>query len=96
MASLTVRVTSAVSVDIAGPGFINLKLSDAALAARGNEIAGDERLGAERVAEVRRVMVDYGETNVAKPMHVGHLRSSIIGEAIKRIHMSDSVSSLFA
>ena len=73
------------SVEIAGPGFINLRTSDAALAERAEAIAADERAGAERVAEPRRVVVDYGGPNVAKPMHVGHLRSSIIGEALKRL-----------
>jgi len=73
------------SVEIAGPGFINLKLSDDALSARGAEIAADPRAGAEILAEPRRVLVDYGGPNVAKPMHVGHLRASIIGESIKRV-----------
>jgi arginyl-tRNA synthetase len=74
------------AVEIAGPGFINLKLTDAALSARAQAIADDPRLGAEVVARPRRVLVDYGGPNVAKPMHVGHLRASIIGEAIKRIY----------
>ena len=73
------------SVEIAGLGFINLRVSNAALANRVNEIAGDRRAGASRVSEPRRVIVDYGGPNVAKPMHVGHLRASIIGESIKRI-----------
>ncbi|MFN3511678.1 MAG: arginine--tRNA ligase [Phenylobacterium sp.] len=74
------------SVEIAGPGFINLRLSDAALSERAGEIAADPRLGAELVDLPRRILVDYGGPNVAKPMHVGHLRSSIIGESIKRIY----------
>ncbi|MEO6339266.1 MAG: arginine--tRNA ligase [Caulobacteraceae bacterium] len=73
------------SIDIAGPGFINLKVSDAALSQRAREIAQDARLGATPAAQVRRVVIDYGGPNVAKPMHVGHLRGSIIGEALKRI-----------
>jgi arginyl-tRNA synthetase len=73
------------TVEVAGPGFINFKLSDDALAARANEIANDLRTGADPVANPRRVMVDYGGPNVAKPMHVGHLRASIIGESLKRI-----------
>lgn len=72
-------------VEVAGPGFINLRVSEATLAARAEAIAADERAGAERVAAPRRVVVDYGGPNVAKPMHVGHLRSSIIGESIKRL-----------
>ena len=74
------------AVEIAGPGFINLKLTDHALSERAQAIAADPRLGAERVATPRRVLVDYGGPNVAKPMHVGHLRASIIGEAIKRLY----------
>ncbi|HEY5409341.1 MAG TPA: arginine--tRNA ligase [Caulobacteraceae bacterium] len=73
------------SVEIAGLGFINLRVSNAALANRVNEIAGDARSGAGKVEHSRRVIVDYAGPNVAKPMHVGHLRSSIIGESIKRI-----------
>jgi len=73
-------------VGIAGPGFINIKVAGAALSARANAIAGDERAGSERVPAPRRVLVDYGGPNVAKEMHVGHLRASIIGESIKRIY----------
>jgi arginyl-tRNA synthetase len=73
------------SVEIAGLGFINLRVSNAALANRVNEVAGDPRSGAGQVESPRRVIVDYGGPNVAKPMHVGHLRASIIGESIKRI-----------
>ena len=71
--------------EVAGPGFINLTVSEAALSARANELAADERAGVGRVATPRRVLVDYGGPNVAKEMHVGHLRASIIGESIKRL-----------
>ena len=74
------------AVEIAGPGFINLTLSDEALTDRAREIAADSRLGAEHVDTPRRVVIDYAGPNVAKPMHVGHIRASIIGEAIKRIY----------
>jgi arginyl-tRNA synthetase len=74
------------TVDIAGPGFINMKMADATLATRADEIAADPRSGAETVQAARKVIVDYGGPNVAKPMHVGHLRASIIGESIKRIY----------
>ncbi|HEV2530280.1 arginine--tRNA ligase [Phenylobacterium sp.] len=74
------------SVEVAGPGFINMRASDAALSGRADEIAADPRAGAERVAHPRRVIVDYGGPNVAKPMHVGHLRASIIGESVKRLY----------
>lgn len=71
-------------VSLAGPGFINLTLTDAFLAERMNAIAADPRLGVP-VAEERVVVLDYGGPNVAKPMHVGHLRASIIGESLKRL-----------
>ena len=74
------------SVEVAGPGFINLKVADATLAARSAEVAGDrEHSGASTVAAPRKVVIDYAGPNVAKPMHVGHLRSSIIGESLKRL-----------
>jgi arginyl-tRNA synthetase len=73
------------AVEIAGPGFINLVLTDAELTRRAQEIAADPRLGATVTETPRRVVVDYGGPNVAKPMHVGHLRASIIGESIKRL-----------
>ncbi|MBN8528061.1 MAG: arginine--tRNA ligase [Caulobacterales bacterium] len=74
------------SVEVAGPGFINLKVSDQALAARATEAADDAvHAGASMVAAPRKVMIDYAGPNVAKPMHVGHLRSSIIGESLKRL-----------
>ncbi len=73
-------------VEVAGPGFINFKLTDAALAERAATVAADaERAGAAAVATPRRVIIDYAGPNVAKPMHVGHLRSSIIGESLKRL-----------
>jgi len=72
-------------VEVAGPGFINLKVSLAALSARADALAADDRTGAMTVDRRRRVLVDYGGPNVAKEMHVGHLRASIIGEAVKRI-----------
>lgn len=73
------------SIDIAGPGFINMRVAPETLTGRTRAIAADVRAGAPTVAEPRRVMVDYGGPNVAKPMHVGHLRASIIGESLKRL-----------
>lgn len=74
------------SVEVAGPGFINLKLSDAALSQRAAEVAADAVLaGASLNTPSRKVVIDYAGPNVAKPMHVGHLRSSIIGESLKRL-----------
>jgi arginyl-tRNA synthetase len=72
-------------VEIAGPGFINLDLTDAALAERAGIVAKDERLGAPEIGSGRTVVIDYGGPNVAKPMHVGHLRSAIIGDSLKRL-----------
>ena len=74
------------SVEVAGPGFVNLRVTDSALGARAAEIAADPRAGASPVEIPRRVLVDYGGPNVAKEMHVGHLRASIIGESVKRLY----------
>ena len=73
------------SVDIAGPGFLNFVLSEAALSDRANAIAGDPRLGAPHVAQQRKVIIDFGGPNVAKEMHIGHLRTAVIGESLKRV-----------
>ncbi len=73
------------SDELAGLGFINIRVASATLSERVNEILRDERLGAQTVPAPQRVMIDYGGPNVAEPMHVGHLRSSIIGESVKRI-----------
>jgi arginyl-tRNA synthetase len=70
---------------IAGPGFLNYSVTEAALTQRAQDIANDPRAGAHLVEQQRKVIVDYGGPNVAKGMHVGHLRASIIGESIKRI-----------
>lgn len=72
-------------VDIAGPGFINFHLTDAFLAQQVQAQATDEHLGLVQASPAQRVVVDYGGPNVAKEMHVGHLRSAIIGDAIVRV-----------
>ncbi|MBO5616902.1 MAG: arginine--tRNA ligase [Pseudobutyrivibrio sp.] len=67
------------------PGFINMNLSDEFIAGFVSGMAADtERFGVDKVATPKKVMIDYGGPNVAKPLHVGHLRSAIIGESIKR------------
>jgi arginyl-tRNA synthetase len=72
-------------IDIAGPGFINLTLTDDALKNYVSSIVVDPRCGAEPIAQGENIVLDYGGPNVAKAMHVGHLRSSIIGDSIRRI-----------
>jgi arginyl-tRNA synthetase len=72
------------SPEVAGPGFINLRLKDAFLAEQVAKIAGDDRLGVQPATTPRHVIVDFSSPNVAKPMHVGHLRSTVIGDAICR------------
>lgn len=72
-------------VEIAGPGFINLTLTDEALKNHIGSIINDLRCGADKTAHGENVVLDYGGPNVAKAMHVGHLRSSIIGDSIRRI-----------
>ena len=67
------------------PGFINLKTNPAAVADYLNQMEADEKLGAEEVENPKTIVIDYGGPNVAKPLHVGHLRSAIIGESVKRI-----------
>ena len=67
------------------PGFINLKVSEEFLADYLREMENDEKLGADTAKEPKTIVIDYGGPNVAKPLHVGHLRSAIIGESIKRI-----------
>jgi arginyl-tRNA synthetase len=83
------------SCEVAGPGFINIKLSAAGLAARAEAIAADERAGAQRVQTPRKVVMDFGGWNVAKEMHIGHLRSTVIGDSLQRLFrfMGDAVTS---
>jgi arginyl-tRNA synthetase len=72
-------------VEVAGPGFINLDVTDDALSARAAMLTGDAHLGAPRAGEGRSLVIDFGGPNVAKPMHVGHLRSAIIGDSLQRL-----------
>lgn len=72
-------------VSLAGPGFVNLTLTDEALARFLRDAASGERLGCDPVAAPEIVLIDFGGPNVAKAMHVGHLRSSIIGDCLQRL-----------
>jgi arginyl-tRNA synthetase len=72
-------------LELAGPGFINLDLSDAWLGAQARTALADGRCGLP-LLDGQKVLLDYGGPNVAKPLHVGHLRSAIIGDSLKRLH----------
>ncbi len=73
------------TADIAGPGFINFRILPAAYAARTAALIRDERLGVPATGTGKTVVVDFSAPNVAKPMHVGHIRSTIIGDSLARI-----------
>ena len=70
---------------VAGAGFINFTLRPGAVAEKTMELLRDQRLGVAEVTSPRRIVIDFGSPNVAKPMHVGHIRSTVLGDALARI-----------
>ena len=72
-------------VSAVSPGFLNMKVKEAFVRDYLREMSGSEKFGLAKPEKSKKIIIDYGGPNVAKPLHVGHLRSAIIGESIKRI-----------
>ncbi|WP_084420069.1 arginine--tRNA ligase [Henriciella litoralis] len=81
-------------VDVAGPGFLNITVSSAALSQQAEHIRKDEKAGGGSLEKTEKVVIDFGGPNVAKPMHVGHLRSAVIGDTLCRLfrYLGDDVT----
>ncbi|MCB1680767.1 MAG: arginine--tRNA ligase [Alphaproteobacteria bacterium] len=75
-------------LSVGGPGFINITVADGFIGSHLTDLAGDQKEGVPKLAKGETVIIDYGGPNVAKAMHVGHLRSSIIGDALRRMMLA--------
>ena len=73
------------SAEVAGPGFINIRLNDQALLARANRVLQDPRSLIPPASQARKIVVDHSSPNLAKEMHVGHLRGTVIGDCLSRV-----------
>lgn len=71
--------------EVAAPGFLNFTVTDGEFSVLLKELLNDPRCGVDKTEEPRKIVIDYGGPNIAKPLHVGHLRSAVIGEALKRL-----------
>ncbi|HOW96683.1 MAG TPA: arginine--tRNA ligase [Kiritimatiellia bacterium] len=80
------RPEAVAKAEVAGPGFVNLFLDPAWMAGRLEQLGDDPRLGVPGPGRGRTVVIDYSSPNVAKPMHIGHIRSTVIGNALDRLH----------
>lgn len=82
-------------IEAAGPGFLNIRVSNDVLSERASTIALDKMAGATRAHDAEKLILDFGGANVAKPMHVGHLRTAVIGDTLQRIFrfLGDDVTS---
>ena len=74
-------------IEVAKPAFVNFKIKSELFSKLANNILKDERVGVEKLSNPSTIVLDYGGANVAKPLHVGHMRSAVIGEAIKRLNI---------